>query len=129
MDIHLNSDFSSSPCVADDMYVLSTSNKRVSVELVGMDKIQDKLSRFEELKAVSLPYLGVSSLGEPCKISSTMPSKVIFLFSHDTISVLTFLNILYFWNLICFQFFRIILSLQNLLRSQFMLQLLVPAIL
>ncbi|KAF7852343.1 hypothetical protein BT93_L0899 [Corymbia citriodora subsp. variegata] len=58
----------------DDMYVLSTSNKRVSVELVGMDKIQDKLSRFEELKAASLPYLGVSSLGEPCKISATIPN-------------------------------------------------------
>ncbi|KAK8545904.1 hypothetical protein V6N12_026714 [Hibiscus sabdariffa] len=30
-----------------EMYVLSASNNRVSVELLGEDKIQDKLSRFE----------------------------------------------------------------------------------
>ncbi|KAJ0095427.1 hypothetical protein Patl1_15473 [Pistacia atlantica] len=47
----------------DEMYVLSATNKRVSVEFVGKEKIQDKLSKFEELKSASLSYMGVSSLG------------------------------------------------------------------
>ncbi|KAF2300620.1 hypothetical protein GH714_014533 [Hevea brasiliensis] len=59
----------------DEMYVLSASNKRVSVELVGKEKIQDKLSRFEELKGASLPYLGVSTPGNPSDISSLVPSE------------------------------------------------------
>lgn len=47
----------------DEMYVLSASNKHVSIELVGKDKIQDKFSKFEELTSAALPYLGVSSPG------------------------------------------------------------------
>ncbi|KAH9746298.1 Tubulin-folding cofactor E [Citrus sinensis] len=39
------------------------SNKHVSIELVGKDKIQDKFSKFEELTSAALPYLGVSSPG------------------------------------------------------------------
>ena len=31
------------------MYVLSTTNQRVSVQLLGNDKVYDKLSRFDEL--------------------------------------------------------------------------------
>lgn len=63
--------------VADEMYVLSASNKRVSVELVGKDKIQDKLSRFEELTGASLSFLGVSSPGSsPCDIGTVLPSKL-----------------------------------------------------
>ncbi|KDP45616.1 hypothetical protein JCGZ_17223 [Jatropha curcas] len=58
----------------DEMYVLSSSNKRVSVELVGKEKIQDKLSRFEELKGASLPYLGVSTTGNPTDISNLVPN-------------------------------------------------------
>ncbi|KAI9169110.1 hypothetical protein LWI28_007116 [Acer negundo] len=50
----------------DEMYVLSASNKRVSVELLGKDKIQDKLSKFEELTGASLSYLGVSSPRVQC---------------------------------------------------------------
>lgn len=64
------------PCgVADEMYVLSTSNKRVSVQFMGKDKIQDKLSRFEELTGASVSYLGVSSPGVPCDFGSILPSK------------------------------------------------------
>lgn len=64
------------PCgIADEMYVLSASNKRVSVQLLGKDKIQDKLSRFEELTGASLSYLGVGSLGGPCDIGTVLPSK------------------------------------------------------
>ncbi|EXB58480.1 Tubulin-specific chaperone E [Morus notabilis] len=59
----------------DEMYVLSASNKRVSVELVGKDKIQDKLSRFEELTGASLSFLGVSSPGSsPCDIGTVLPN-------------------------------------------------------
>ncbi|KAI8568646.1 hypothetical protein RHMOL_Rhmol02G0216600 [Rhododendron molle] len=58
----------------DEMYVFSASNRRVSVQLLGKDKIQDKLSRFEELANASLFYLGVSSSGPPCQISATIPN-------------------------------------------------------
>ncbi|XP_061366915.1 tubulin-folding cofactor E isoform X2 [Gastrolobium bilobum] len=58
----------------DEMYVLSTSNKRVSVQLLGKDKIHDKLSRFEELTSASLSYMGVSSPGVPCDIKTTVPN-------------------------------------------------------
>uniref|UniRef100_A0A7N0U8T7 CAP-Gly domain-containing protein n=1 Tax=Kalanchoe fedtschenkoi TaxID=63787 RepID=A0A7N0U8T7_KALFE len=58
----------------DEMYVLSASNRRVSVQLLGKDKIQDKLSKFEELEGVSLSYLGVSSSGVPGQIGSVLLS-------------------------------------------------------
>lgn len=56
------------------MYVLSASNRRVSVELVGKDKIQKKLGQLEEMKGASLSYGGVSSVGN---ISGVMPSKIL----------------------------------------------------
>ncbi|KAH7570934.1 hypothetical protein JRO89_XS05G0225900 [Xanthoceras sorbifolium] len=55
----------------DEMYVFTSSNKRVSVELLGKDKLQDKLSKFEELTGASLSYLGVSSPGVQC--NTTLP--------------------------------------------------------
>lgn len=58
----------------DEMYVLSASNKKVSIELVGKDKIQNKLSHFEELCSASLAYLGVSSAGKSSQISSIVPN-------------------------------------------------------
>ncbi|KAJ8435558.1 hypothetical protein Cgig2_015413 [Carnegiea gigantea] len=58
----------------DEMYVLSSSNKRVSVQLVGKDTIQNKLSHFEKLSSASLAYLGVSSAGPPNEISSVAPN-------------------------------------------------------
>lgn len=57
------------------MYVLSASDKRVSIEFVGKDIIKDKLSRFEDLTSVSLSYMGVNSLGNPSQIGSVLPSK------------------------------------------------------
>lgn len=59
----------------DEMYVLSAGNRRVSIQLLGGDKIQDKLSRFEELTSASLSYLGVSSLGVSSDLGSILPSK------------------------------------------------------
>ncbi|XP_045806398.1 tubulin-folding cofactor E [Trifolium pratense] len=58
----------------EEMYVLSTSNKKVSIELLGTSEINDKLSRFEELTNASLAYMGVSSPGIPCELSSTVPN-------------------------------------------------------
>lgn len=58
----------------EEMYVLSASNRRVSVQLVGKEQIEDKLSRFEELTAASLSYLGVSSIGAPFEICSVVPN-------------------------------------------------------
>lgn len=58
----------------DEMYVLSASNKRVNVQLVGKDRIEDILGRFEELPGASLSYLGVSSSGDPIQISKTLPN-------------------------------------------------------
>lgn len=58
----------------DEMYVLSSSNRRVSVEFLGKDKIQDKVSRFDELIGASLSYLGVNSSGPPPQISITLPN-------------------------------------------------------
>lgn len=63
----------------DEMYVLSARNKKVSIELVGKHIIEDKLTRFEELTTASLSYLGVSFPGSPDHISSTLPSKLVFL--------------------------------------------------
>ncbi|KAH1032191.1 hypothetical protein J1N35_044365 [Gossypium stocksii] len=58
----------------DEMYVLSASKKRISVQLLGKDKIQDKLSRFEELTSASISYLGVSTPGDPAEISASVPN-------------------------------------------------------
>ncbi|KAG8378536.1 hypothetical protein BUALT_Bualt08G0147200 [Buddleja alternifolia] len=58
----------------DEMYVLSARNKRVSIELLGKDKIEDKVSRFEELTSASLSYLGVSFPGASDSITSTLPN-------------------------------------------------------
>ncbi|OVA14550.1 CAP Gly-rich domain [Macleaya cordata] len=58
----------------DEMYVLSARNKRVAVQLVGKNKVQDKLSRLEDLVGASLSYLGVSSVGSPGQISAVVPN-------------------------------------------------------
>lgn len=60
----------------EEMYVLSSRNKRVSIQLLGKDKIEDKLSRFEELTSAALSYLGVSSCESADDISSTLPSEL-----------------------------------------------------
>ena len=62
------------------MYVLSAKNKRVSIKLLGGDKIQDKLSRLEELTSASLPFLGVGSLGVSSDLGSVLPSKILSFF-------------------------------------------------
>uniref|UniRef100_A0A2P2KMT9 Uncharacterized protein MANES_18G118300 n=1 Tax=Rhizophora mucronata TaxID=61149 RepID=A0A2P2KMT9_RHIMU len=58
----------------DEMYVLSASNQRVSVELVGKEKIEEKLGRIQELTSASLAYLGVSNPGSTNEISSLVPN-------------------------------------------------------
>ncbi|CAL1363888.1 unnamed protein product [Linum trigynum] len=58
----------------EEMYVLSAKNRRVPVEFLGKEKIQDKLSRFDELTNASLSFLGVSTPGSSKDISSTVPN-------------------------------------------------------
>ncbi|XP_058090068.1 tubulin-folding cofactor E [Magnolia sinica] len=58
----------------DEMYVLSARNNRVAIQLVGKDKLQEKLNRFEELLGVSLSYLGISSTGSPQQIKAAVPN-------------------------------------------------------
>ncbi|CAD6251729.1 unnamed protein product [Miscanthus lutarioriparius] len=58
----------------DEMYVFSTSQKRVSVEFVGTDKVQEKLNNFNELTSASVSYMGVSSIGAPNELKSLVPN-------------------------------------------------------
>ncbi|KAL6624574.1 hypothetical protein ACP70R_031895 [Stipagrostis hirtigluma subsp. patula] len=58
----------------DEMYVLSTSQKRVSVEFVGKNKVQEKLKNFNELSSASVSYMGVSSIGSPDELKSLVPN-------------------------------------------------------
>jgi hypothetical protein len=56
------------------MYVFSTSQKRVSVEFVGQNKVQEKLKNFNDLTSASVSYMGVSSTGPPDELKSLVPS-------------------------------------------------------
>ncbi|XP_008775749.2 tubulin-folding cofactor E isoform X2 [Phoenix dactylifera] len=58
----------------DEMYVLSTSNKRVSIQLVGKNKVQEKLKHFEELRGASVSYLGVSFVEPSHEINALVPN-------------------------------------------------------
>ncbi|KAF3790190.1 Tubulin-folding cofactor E [Nymphaea thermarum] len=58
----------------DEMYVYSMRKKRVAIQLLGKDKVQEKFSRFEELEHASLAYLGVSSPGPPHAIHGVIPN-------------------------------------------------------
>ncbi|CAL5184106.1 unnamed protein product [Lathyrus oleraceus] len=58
----------------DEMYVFSSSNKRVSIQLLGESELNDRLSRLEELSRVSLSFMGVGFPGIPGQISTTVPN-------------------------------------------------------
>ncbi|VAH12216.1 unnamed protein product [Triticum turgidum subsp. durum] len=58
----------------DEMYVFSTSQKRVSVELVGTNKVRDKLKNFDELSCASVSFMGVSSTGSPEELQGLVPN-------------------------------------------------------
>ncbi|XP_031504647.1 tubulin-folding cofactor E [Nymphaea colorata] len=58
----------------DEMYVYSMRKKRVAIQLLGKDKVQEKFSRFEELEHASLAYLGVSSPGPQHAIHGVIPN-------------------------------------------------------
>jgi hypothetical protein len=57
------------------MYVFSTSQRRVSVELVGKNKVEEKLKKFDELLSISVSFMGVSSVEPLCQISTLLPSN------------------------------------------------------
>ncbi|CAL9038104.1 unnamed protein product [Musa banksii] len=58
----------------DEMYVFSTSQKHVSIQLVGKNKIQEKLNHFKELLGASVSYLGVSSAETSNEINAIVPN-------------------------------------------------------
>ncbi|RRT82370.1 hypothetical protein BHE74_00024092 [Ensete ventricosum] len=58
----------------DEMYVFSTSQKRVSIQLLGKNKIQEKLNHFKELLGASISYLGVSSAETSNEINAIVPN-------------------------------------------------------
>ncbi|THU69159.1 hypothetical protein C4D60_Mb08t11470 [Musa balbisiana] len=58
----------------DEMYVFSTSRKHVSIQLVGKNKIQEKLNHFKELLGASVSYLGVSSTETSNEINAIVPN-------------------------------------------------------
>lgn len=64
---------------SDEMYVFSTSQKRVSVEFVGKNKVQEKLKNFNDLTSASVAYMGVSSIGPPDELKSLVPSKYCYM--------------------------------------------------
>ncbi|KAJ4809988.1 Tubulin-specific chaperone E [Rhynchospora pubera] len=57
----------------DEMYVFSTSQRRVSVELVGKNKVEEKLKKFEEILGISVSFMGVSSVEPLGQISTLLP--------------------------------------------------------
>ncbi|MCO5609283.1 hypothetical protein L7F22_063509 [Adiantum nelumboides] len=56
--------FKNKPFIGNGMYLLSVHQKRVAIELVGKDKIENKQNRLEDLTSASLVYKGVVSSGE-----------------------------------------------------------------
>lgn len=60
--------------------MFSASNKRVSVQLVGRNKVEEKLKHFDELTSAAVSYLGVSSIGNADEIKSLVPSEFFFYF-------------------------------------------------
>ena len=53
------------------MYVLSASNRRVSIQLLGKNAVLEKLSRLEELLIASLSFMGISSAGHSNEIGAS----------------------------------------------------------
>ncbi|XP_078434131.1 tubulin folding cofactor E / Pfifferling (PFI) [Wolffia australiana] len=58
----------------EEMYVLSSSNHRVSVQFPGKEMVWKKLSRLEELQVASLCHMGISFVGQSIEISSSVPN-------------------------------------------------------
>ncbi|CAM6106555.1 unnamed protein product [Calypogeia fissa] len=58
----------------DDMYVLSTSQRRITVELVGESQIEARQKQLQHLLVATLAYAGVSSPGPPGQFKSLVPN-------------------------------------------------------
>ncbi|XP_020574507.1 tubulin-folding cofactor E-like [Phalaenopsis equestris] len=56
----------------DEMYVFSSSKRRVSIQLVGKSKVEEKLKNFEDLNGASMPYFGVGSVNPSQEISNVV---------------------------------------------------------
>ncbi|KAJ7519701.1 hypothetical protein O6H91_20G051600 [Diphasiastrum complanatum] len=58
----------------DEMYVMSVTQKRVGIELVGKNKIEEKQHRLDELYIASLSYAGVAFSDKTGEIKSIVPN-------------------------------------------------------
>ncbi|XP_042388414.1 tubulin-folding cofactor E-like isoform X1 [Zingiber officinale] len=72
--LHLRYGSESTKEEEEEMYVYSTSQKHVSIQLVGKHKIQEKLQHINELLNASLSYLGVSSTEPSNEINAVVPN-------------------------------------------------------
>ncbi|KAJ6826854.1 tubulin-folding cofactor E [Iris pallida] len=72
--LHLRYHADSTKEEEDEMYAFSASKKKVSIELVGKNKVQERLKRLEDLTGASVACLGVSSVGDPDGISALVPN-------------------------------------------------------
>ncbi|KAJ3683216.1 hypothetical protein LUZ60_013443 [Juncus effusus] len=57
----------------EEMYVFSASQKRVNVELVGKNKVQEIFKKFDEIHSISVSYMGVSTIGDLDEIKTLLP--------------------------------------------------------
>ncbi|BBN16397.1 tubulin-specific chaperone E [Marchantia polymorpha subsp. ruderalis] len=57
----------------DGMYVMSVRQRRMTVELVGKDQIEEKQKHLEDLKVVILAYAGVCSAGPRGQVGGLAP--------------------------------------------------------
>ncbi|PKA65949.1 hypothetical protein AXF42_Ash010358 [Apostasia shenzhenica] len=58
----------------DEMYVLSSGNKRVPIQLLGKNKFEEKFKHFDEMHGASVSYFGVSSVDPTNVIRSLIPN-------------------------------------------------------
>lgn len=58
------------------MYVVSVRQRRVAVQLVGLEKIEERQKHLDALVSAMLMYTGVASVGPPGELRATAPSEL-----------------------------------------------------
>lgn len=65
---------SSSDKDKEEMYVVSVRQRRVAVQLVGLEKIEERQKHLDALVSAMLMYTGVASVGPPGELRATAPN-------------------------------------------------------
>jgi len=76
---------------ADDMYVMSVRQQRVSVELVGKAEVEERQRHLENLKVATLIYAGVRSAGPHEQLRAACPSTLTTIFFFTSMSSFSWL--------------------------------------